>query len=240
MRIPQDYTVFFTGECSLNVSFGNLINTELNKMIQVICSSLKRESRDYIVDIIPAYSCFAVYFDLRRVREVSGETPATEFIRGEITRFLSGTFAEYVPSGKEFSIPVCYEDGFAPDLHIISSINQISREEIIRLHVDRSYHVFMLGFLPGFAYMGEVDERIAAPRKLQPSKKIETGSIGIAGRQTGIYPLTSPGGWQIIGRTPLPIFFPHQEDPALLNLGDRVRFYSITKDEFEDIKSRHT
>ena len=114
--------------------------------------------------------------------------------------------------------------------------NKISVEEIIHLHASTTYRVYMLGFLPGFAYMGMVDEKIATPRKQFPAP-VEAGSIGIAGRQTGIYPLNSPGGWQIIGRTPLKLFDKEKNDPTLFKTGDTVQFYSITKDEFENSKS---
>ncbi|HET9823979.1 MAG TPA: carboxyltransferase domain-containing protein, partial [Chitinophagaceae bacterium] len=113
----------------------------------------------------------------------------------------------------------------------------ISVEDIIRLHISRQYRVYMLGFLPGFAYMAEVEDSIAVPRKPQP-QPILAGSVGIAGKQTGVYPLNSPGGWQIIGRTPLKMFEKDQATPCLLKAGDYVEFYSITKDEFEDHQSR--
>ena len=105
-------------------------------------------------------------------------------------------------------------------------------DEIVRLHTERIYKVYMIGFLPGFAYMGEVDERIAMPRKQQPRTNVEAGSVGIAGIQTGIYPLTSPGGWQIIGKTPMKLFDKEKEDAVLLQPGDEINFYSITENEF--------
>ena len=131
-------------------------------------------------------------------------------------------------------IPVCYEQEFAPDIHSLASGNNVSVEEVIALHVSKIYRVYMLGFLPGFSYLGEVDERIATPRKPTP-QPVAAGSVGIAGKQTGIYPFASPGGWQIIGRTPLTIFDPHAgDDAALLRAGDRVQFFSITANEFTD------
>jgi inhibitor of KinA len=128
-------------------------------------------------------------------------------------------------------IPVCYDPAFAPDMIRLSAAKKCTPEELIGLHTAATYKVYMLGFLPGFAYMGGTDERIAMPRKPQPVK-VMAGSVGIAGRQTGIYPLDSPGGWHIIGRTPLRMFDPAAKKPVLLNTGDRVQFYTISKNEF--------
>ncbi len=133
------------------------------------------------------------------------------------------------------NIPVCYDQEFAWDIQQLAATKNISVEEVIQIHTARQYKVYMLGFLPGFAYMGEVDEKIATPRKPQPVN-IEAGSVGIAGKQTGIYPLSSPGGWQIIGRTPMKLFNAAEEEPTLLKAGDTVQFYSINKNEFEEIK----
>jgi inhibitor of KinA len=129
------------------------------------------------------------------------------------------------------TIPVCYEAEFAPDIEALATQKNIAVEEVIRIHSSGEYRVYMLGFLPGFCYLGEVDERIVVSRKPQP-QTVVAGSVGIAGKQTGIYPMASPGGWQIIGRTPLKLFDAQKEQPALLMAGDRIRFTSITKNEF--------
>jgi inhibitor of KinA len=133
-------------------------------------------------------------------------------------------------------IPVCYDEEFAIDIHHLATAKNISVDEVMQIHTAKPYKVFMLGFLPGFPYMGEVDEKIAMPRKPQPVS-ISAGSVGITGKQTGIYPFASPGGWQIIGRTPLKLFDAGKEEPTLLRAGDMVQFYSISKNEFEKIKA---
>jgi inhibitor of KinA len=138
-----------------------------------------------------------------------------------------------VIQGRLVRIPVCYEKPFATDLLSLALAKHISVEELIHIHTASIYRVYMLGFLPGFTYMGEVDERIAMTRKPVP-ETVMPGSVGIAGRQTGIYPLVSPGGWHIIGRTPLALFAPEREEPALLTAGDQVQFYSISSHEFEN------
>lgn len=128
-------------------------------------------------------------------------------------------------------IPVCYEEPYAPDLANLARQQQLTEQEVIKLHTSRVYNVYMIGFLPGFSYMGEVNEQIAVPRKQHPTQ-VKAGSVGIAGSQTGIYPLNSPGGWQIIGRTPLRLFEPFVPEPVKLQAGDKVQFYSISKQEF--------
>ena len=139
---------------------------------------------------------------------------------------------------RNIKIPVCYSAKYALDLQEISKQKNLATDEIVRLHTTKKYRVYMIGFLPGFAYMGEVDEAIAFPRKAQPRKIVEAGSVGIAGSQTGIYPLDSPGGWQIIGKTPIQIFNKEKADPVLLQPGDEIEFYSITEDEFTNYKNR--
>ena len=133
-------------------------------------------------------------------------------------------------------VPICYDEEFGIDLDRIAKEKKLSKEEIIQLHTGKKYKVYMLGFLPGFPYMGAVDEKIAMPRKAQPIM-VTGGSIGIAGKQTGIYPFTSPGGWNIIGITPLRLFDQSKDEPTLLRTGDLVEFYSISKDEFLKMRS---
>jgi inhibitor of KinA len=123
-------------------------------------------------------------------------------------------------------------------LKTLAGENKLTEEEVIQLHGDRVYRVYMIGFLPGFAYMGKVDKRIATPRKINPRALVHSGSVGIAGEHTGIYPFDSPGGWNIIGQTPLLMFDEKRKDPVLLNAGDKVKFIPITVDEFQHLKSR--
>jgi inhibitor of KinA len=136
-------------------------------------------------------------------------------------------------TGKTIKVPVCYADKFATDIYYLAKQNDLTVEEIIQLHTSRTYRVYMLGFIPGFAYMGVVDDRLVIKRKPVP-RTVVAGSVGIAGKQTGIYPLESPGGWQIIGRTPVKPFDPDREPPVLFEPGDLIKFYSITEDEFAD------
>ncbi|MDB5197332.1 MAG: hypothetical protein JWP88_1703, partial [Flaviaesturariibacter sp.] len=133
---------------------------------------------------------------------------------------------------RQLRIPVCYDQAFAPDLKTVAAQAGLSVEEVIHIHTHTSFRVYMIGFLPGFAYMGEVPDAIAVARRSEPRTKVSAGSVGIAGKQTGIYPFDSPGGWQLIGKTPASLFRKKEASPTLFQPGDEVLFYPITINEF--------
>ena len=232
------YKIFPLGDSGLTVDFGNIIDESLNKLVHTVFYQLQKDPVPGIIEALPAYSSLTIYYDIPFIRKISGQKTAFEWMSEKIKDYLSRERIEVEDSGTLIRIPVCYEKEYGTDLDFIALLNQITIDEIIHLHTSTIYRVYMLGFLPGFAYMGMVDEKIATPRKQFPAP-VEAGSVGIAGRQTGIYPLNSPGGWQIIGRTPLKLFDNEKENPTLFRSGDSVQFYSITKDEFENIKSRN-
>jgi inhibitor of KinA len=185
-----------------------------------------------MIETVPAYSSLTVYYDLFALQKMlNGDKSSFEFIRRKLDERMALPVGDTNESSRAVDIPICYEAEFGPDLQQLAKQKNISAEELVRIHLSRSYRVYMLGFLPGFAYMGEVDERISSARKVQPTMVV-AGSVGIAGRQTGIYPFQSPGGWQIIGRTPLRLFDTGRSEPSLLKAGDMVRFISISKNEF--------
>ena len=170
----------------------------------------------------------------RLLREiVPSQTLVFDWMKAQLEKVMENPAPAVETSFRTVSIPVCYEEQYAPDLQQLAIATNTSVEEVIRIHTSKPYKVYMLGFLPGFAYLGELDEKISMPRKPQPHQVV-AGSVGIAGRQTGIYPLASPGGWQIIGRTPLKLFDPGKEDPTLLKTGDMVQFTSISQHAFEN------
>lgn len=234
------YTIYSLGDSALTIDFGNIIDVNINEQVITIFNQLKKNPLPAMKEAVPAYSTLTVYYNFFEAnkKKQAGQT-AFEWIKEQVESFISNSFKTTVKEEKLISIPVCYADEFAADINVIAEGNKISVEEIINLHVAGSYKVFMLGFLPGFAYMGQVDERISFARKQQPVN-VAAGSVGIAGRQTGIYPFDSPGGWQIIGRTPFKLFDNQNSNPTLFEAGDIVQFYSITKDEFEDIKAGNT
>ncbi len=135
-------------------------------------------------------------------------------------------------------IPVCYGGSFGPDLSFVAEHGKITEEEVIRIHSSRDYRIYMLGFLPGFPYLGGMDERIFTPRLNSPRTRIPAGSVGIGGEQTGIYPMDSPGGWQLIGRTPYRLFKPEQVRKPLYEAGDSIRFVPINQEEYKEIKRK--
>lgn len=144
--------------------------------------------------------------------------------------------ASPVPS-RNIHIPVCYGGAYGPDLEDVAAFHHMTEDDVIRIHTEPEYLVYMLGFCPGFPYMGGMDPRIATPRRQSPRLSIPAGSIGIAGEQTGGYPISTPGGWQLIGRTPVPMFRPWDEtEPTLLQAGDHVHFYAVSEEEFQQIR----
>lgn len=228
------YRIFPLGDNAVTVDYGNSINEIINNEVIARFHELQQEPLPGMIEVAPAYSSFTVYYDILAVRKaVPAASTAFMAIKEQLEKMLQEPSSPVKVSGRLIRVPVCYENGFAPDLHYLAAEKNMAVEKVVQLHSSRQYKVYMLGFLPGFSYMGEVDDRIAIPRKPQP-QFVEAGGIGIAGKQTGIYPLGSPGGWQIIGRTPWKIFDISKEEPALLKAGDEVIFYSITKDEFEN------
>jgi inhibitor of KinA len=194
---------------------------------------LQKDPLPGMIEVVPAYSSLTLYYDIALLKKiVPKEQSIYDWTKHELEqRLLQVTDADKGPE-RHVRIPVCYDKEFAPDIEELATEKNISVDEVIRIHLSRSYRVYMLGFLPGFAYLGEVDDRITMHRKAQPGT-VTAGSVGIAGKQTGIYPLTSPGGWQIIGRTPLQLFdADKKEDPTLLKAGDIIEFYSISPNEF--------
>ena len=237
-RLPS-YKISSLGETALIIDFGNTIDEPINKLVHSLFFQLQHDPIPGMIEAVPAYSSLTIYYDILFIRNIlNTQTTAFEWVSESLKKFIPKENVETGDPQILIKVPVCYEIEFAPDLGFIASQNKISTEEVIYLHTSATYHIYMLGFLPGFAYMGMVDEKISSSRKQKPVF-VEAGSIGIAGKQTGIYPFRSQGGWQILGRTPLKLFDKEKINPVLFKAGDKVQFYSITKDEFEDIKSRN-
>lgn len=228
------YRFYSLGDSAITLDFGNVIDEAINRKIIALFHSINKTPLTGMVEAVPAYSSLTIYYDVCQLRKiVPAAIIVAEWMIDQFEQRVEKEQPENDPVSKHIKIPVCYEKDFAPDIEEIALIKNISVEEIIEIHTSIPYRVYMLGFLPGFAYMGQVDEKIEIPRRSQPRQKVEAGSVGIAGRQTGIYPLVSPGGWQIIGRTPLKLFDANNNEPVLLMAGDTVQFYSISKHEFE-------
>lgn len=231
--MPQSFNIFPLGDSALVIDFGDKIDVEINKRVGRLFKKLKAIEEPIITDLIPAYSSLAVYFNLFVLqKEKSGNESSFDLMADFIESLALEVDEEEEEKRALVEIPVCYNSSFGFDLALSAHHKELSVEQFIEIHTSLVYRVYMIGFLPGFPYMGEIDERIALPRKVIPRKEVPAGSVGIAGRQTGIYPLTSPGGWQIIGRTPVSLFHKNNDQPVLLQPGDEIKFYSITEHEF--------
>lgn len=186
------------------------------------------------IESTPAYASLAVFYDLSIVeKKCDPGSTAFEGVKMIVEKLITGIMNAMVEVKREtITIPVYYN---GEDLESLAIQHQLSVEDVIRIHTGKIYRVFMIGFLPGFAYLGKVDERIATPRHSTPRTNVEAGSVGIAGLQTGIYPISSPGGWHLIGQTPVKIFDTGKEQPCLLTAGDKIQFTSISEHEFEKL-----
>jgi inhibitor of KinA len=227
------YSIFPLGDSAIIIDFGNTIEMGVNQKVLALCDSVEAAGIAGVLDIVPAYSSVTVHYDVCRIVKSNTTTTAYSALKDNLQKLVSASVEKVFTQSRKLRIPVCYHPTYGLDLGEVALFANMTVEEAVHLHTSRTYTVFMVGFLPGFAYMGEVDERIALPRKSEPRLEIKAGSVGIAGRQTGIYPLTSPGGWQIIGRTPVKSFDKTKAEPVLFTAGDKVEFFSITEDEFD-------
>lgn len=237
MLLQNSYSIFPLGDAAITIDFGNRIDEKINETVLSLFRAFQKNPLPGMIEAVPAYSSLGIFYDPMQLKK--GITPGKtvyEYLKGEAEKFIESFPESETSQAKLIKIPVCYEEEYASDLGRMAASKRIDKQEIIDLHCNQTYRVYMIGFLPGFPYLGTLDEKIAMPRKTQP-QIVAAGSVGIAGRQTGIYPLNSPGGWNIIGRTPLKLFDPHKEFPTLLNAGDIAQFYPINKKEFLNLLS---
>jgi inhibitor of KinA len=220
-----DFRILAAGDSALVVEMEERIDPSINRRIVALGARLEAARLAGVRDIVPAYRSLTVYFDPLRTDYVGPVNRLTSELGQDRSGPEAGT--------RLLEIPVCYGGEHGPDLAHVAAFARLSEPEVVALHSTATYQVFMLGFLPGFAYLGSVDRRIAAPRRPEPRVRVPAGSVGVAGEQTGIYPSETPGGWQLIGRSPLKPFDLAREDPFLLKAGDRVRFRPIEPRQFD-------
>jgi inhibitor of KinA len=204
------------GDRVLVAELGDGISPRVNARVRAFCRALEARRVSGVVELVPTYRCVAVHY---RPEEIARRALETEILAAAREAGESA-----LPPARLVEIPVIYD---GPDLDFVAAHARLSAEEVVRVHSAPEYLVHMLGFTPGFPYLGGMDERIAAPRLDKPRLRIPAGSVGIAGAQTGVYPIESPGGWRLIGRTSLKLFDPTREPPFLLDAGDRVRFVPV-------------
>jgi len=238
MAPDQSFRIYYLSEHALTIEFGQEIAEHIFRKVHGFNNLLYRQPFPGFVTTVPAYATLTIYYDILKVAaaDMAG-MDCFEKVSGYLTMLANAQKNTPVPKSAPIAIPVCYGGDLGPDIDEVASLNQLSAQEVIQLHSAATYLVYMIGFVPGFAYMGGLDEKLATPRKTTPLKAVPAGSVGIAGQQTGIYPLQSPGGWQIIGQTPLVLFDVHRPQPSLLKAGDRVIFKSISLQEFNDLSA---
>jgi KipI family sensor histidine kinase inhibitor len=216
------------GDKALSVEFGDEISPELNQKVRNLMLAIGKAGIRGIAETVPAYRSLLVCFDPRQI--------AHDALQEELRTLLRLPMDREVPQPRTVAVPVAYGGQYGPDLEYVATYHHLSPSEVVRVHCDTPYLVYMLGFMPGFPYLGGMSLDIATPRLATPRTSIAAGSVGIAGDQTGIYPMESPGGWRIIGRTPVRVFDSNREPPSLFRAGDRVVFRSISPPEFERLK----
>lgn len=222
-------TIYAINEFTLAVKVGEGLSEQVNERVHALYRQLKQNP--VWSDVIPAYNTVTVVYDPLALRHAN--TSASVFAASLLQEAIDQSTEGFGFASRLLEIPVCYDSSFALDLPLIARKKKISHQQVVTLHTETTYRIYMIGFLPGFAYMGKVDGRIASPRLTKPRTWVPAGSVGIAGEQTGIYPVDSPGGWNIIGRTPLPLFDIRKPNPVFFEPGDRVRFFPVSKSEFE-------
>jgi inhibitor of KinA len=252
--------MFPAGDSAVVIQLGDGIDAATHMKVRLLAERLSRHPFDGMMEAVPAYATVTVTYDSLRVyrsylRErtsaaamrttglegvdsvgagvMEKEVYPYQIVTGRLERIIKEIAAAAAPPARTVDIPVCYGGEFGPDLAEVAARNGLSAEEVIRIHASAEYLVYMIGFAPGFPYLGGMSGRIAAPRRSTPRLAIPAGSVGIAGEQTGVYPLETPGGWQLIGRTPIALFLPVRSPPSLLRAGDKVRFRPISRMEYE-------
>ncbi|MBQ8389650.1 MAG: 5-oxoprolinase subunit PxpB [Oscillibacter sp.] len=222
-----DVRFLLTGDTSVTVEFGNEISTEINAKIRAFNIALQQSKIPGIVETVPTYRSLAVHYD----PEVILYGPLVKKLKG----LLGQLDSIQIPPSDVLEIPVLYGGEEGPDIEFVAQHNGKTVQEVIDIHTSTEYLIYMLGFTPGFTYLGGMSEEIATPRLKTPRVLIPGGSVGIAGAQTGVYPIDSPGGWQLIGRTPVRMYDPDRATPILPEAGQYIKFYAIDKAEYDRI-----
>lgn len=226
-------TISPVGDRAISIDFGQVIDPIINRHIRQTIERIKELQLDGIIELVPTYCALLVEYDAM----LYSYSEICNIIEPTLEEGMANTINELVTV---VEVPTVYGGEFGPDLSFVASHNHLSEDEVISIHSGTDYLVYMLGFIPGFTYLGGMDLRIATPRLSSPRTLIPAGSVGIAGEQTGTYPSDSPGGWQIIGRTPVTMYDMSKAQAALLNAGDYVRYVPIDESEFHRIKALGT
>ena len=229
------FEIITQSECSLSLKFGSSIDEEILTRLIAVHHEINKKPFPGFIESVPTYTSLTIYYDPVMVMRstLAGHTPSEKvkayFRKYEWKGFLKSSVEKIIP------IPVCYDKSFGLDLEELATELQLNIHDIVQLHSQKIYTVYMVGFTPGFPYMGTTHSKLSCSRKQTPRKQVAAGSVGMAGKQTGIYPSATPGGWQIIGRTPIKLFSVDKNPPAFLQPGDKVKFNSISLEEFNSL-----
>ena len=215
------------GDRGVLVEYGNIISQEINRKVRTVTTALNLERPEGIVEVIPTYRSLLIIYDPLIINLTS--------LENELESIEDRLDGLDIPLPRTVEIPVLYGGEYGPDIEFVAQAHNLTVDDVVRIHSGASYQIYMIGFTPGFPFLGGLPEVLHTPRIETPRAFVPAGSVGIANNQTGMYPIDSPGGWRLIGRTPLKLFDPSKEDPFLYSAGDIIRFVPISADEYNRI-----
>lgn len=239
--IKDTITFHPLGDAAIVIQAGTDISEDIHERVKQLFSCIEQHPFEGYVEAVQAFTNVTVFYEPYKVYQSAQLKQRAispyEWVKDYIENLLEDNWQEGNQVKRRIvDIPVCYGGELGPDLEEVARINDLTPEEVVRIHTSGTYLVYMIGFAPGFPFLGGLSEKIAAPRRQTPRMSIPKGSVGIAGKQTGVYPISTPGGWQLIGQTPLSLFRPNAERPSLLKAGDEVRFVQLSEKEFFSMK----
>ncbi|MED3995853.1 5-oxoprolinase subunit PxpB [Peribacillus frigoritolerans] len=229
------------GDSAIVITFGNGMEYSVHKKIKLVKDLLEDEPFAGFIECVPAYTNLTVFYDplviYKNQNKSNGNetTSPFEVVRSILEMKLQDLKEDKKLIHRTVTIPVCYGNEYGPDLEYVARYNDLTTDEVIHIHSTGEYLAYMIGFAPGFPFLGGLSENIATPRRSSPRMAIPAGAVGIAGMQTGVYPISTPGGWQLIGQTPTKLFLPNVNPPSLLQAGDIVKFHPITDQEYKEM-----
>ena len=226
------------GDMALQIEVGETIDESTHRRVQTAWRALAAAPLPGVTEIVPAYTTVTVFYDPQRAVEAGApEDNLFDWLAVKVKERLKDPPKMEKFQSRTVEVPVCYEGDFGPDLPLVAKHAKLTPEEVVKRHGKPEYLVYLVGFAPGFPYLGGLPKELETPRHAKPRMTVPPGSVGIGGAQTGIYPFATPGGWNLVGRTPLKLFRPDEHPPVLLRAGDRVKFRAIGREEFAKLEA---